>query len=188
MKSLFRITALLGLCVLAWTCNEDEFLTTPPQGVLSQSNLTAREGIDAALISAYSRVDGWAVDWGQDGWGMAGSNWLFGSVTSDDAHKGSEPADGATMQQIELFQWRPSIPQFQGKFVAVYDGIRRANETISLINGNDDLSADDRNRLLGEARFLRGHYHSEAHKMWGSIPYFSEEDVEFRKPNDQDIL
>lgn len=187
MKPLFRISALLGLCVLVWTCNEDEFLTTPPQGVLSADNLTAREGIDAALISAYSRVDGWAADWGQNGWGMAGSNWLFGSVTSDDAHKGSEPADGASSQQIELFQWQPSLDEFQGKFVAVYDGIRRANETISLINGNESLDQADRDRLTGEALFLRAHYHFEAWKMWENVPYFSEEDTDFRKPNDQDI-
>ncbi len=187
MKSLIKFSVLLGLCALVWTCNEDEFLNTPPQGVLSADNLTAREGIDAALISAYSRVDGWATDWGQDGWGMAGSNWVFGSVTSDDTHKGSEPADGVSMQQIELFQWRPSQAELQGKFVALYDGIRRANETISLINGNETLSDEDRNRLTGEALFLRAHYLADAHKVWGNVPYFDETDVDFRKPNDQDI-
>ena len=188
MKSLLKPLALIGLCALAWTCNEDEFLDTPPQGVLSSSNLTARAGIDAALISAYSRADGWAVDWGQSGWGMAGSNWLFGSVASDDAHKGSEPADGVSMQQIELYQWRPSLPELQGKFVAVYDGIRRANETISLINGNEDLDEPTRNRLTGEALFLRAHYHNEAYKMWENVPFFDETDTDFRKPNDEDIF
>ena len=189
MKSLLRLFALCGLGVLLWTCNEDEFLDTPPQGVLAQSNLTAREGIDAALISAYSRTDGWAVDWGRvdSPWGGAGSNWLFGSVTSDDAHKGSEPADGASMQDLEMFIWRPSAGEFQGKFLTVYDGIRRANETIALINGNEDLEQGDRDRLTGEALFLRAHYHADAWKMWQNIPYFTEEDLDFRKPNDQDV-
>ncbi|MTB50950.1 RagB/SusD family nutrient uptake outer membrane protein [Lewinella sp. W8] len=187
MKILIRTFALLGLSVLIWTCSED-FLDTPPQGSLSASNLSAQEGIDAALISAYSRVDGWANDWGQSAWGTSGSNWLFGSVPSDDTHKGSEPADGVTMGQIELFQWRPSLPEFQSKFLVVYDGIRRANETLSLINANENLSQADRDRLTGEARFLRGHYHMEAWKMWENVPYFSEEDTDFRKPNDQDIF
>ena len=148
MKILIRTFALLGLSVLIWTCSED-FLDTPPQGSLSASNLSAQEGIDAALISAYSRVDGWANDWGNSAWGTSGSNWLFGSVASDDTHKGSEPADGATMGQIELFQWRPALPEFQSKFLVVYDGIRRANETLSLINANEDLSQGDRDRLTG---------------------------------------
>jgi hypothetical protein len=189
MKKLFKISVLLGLTVLLWTCNEEEFLNTPPQGALAASNLTAREGIDAALISAYSRVDGWAADWGQGGsWGKAGSNWLFGSVVSDDTHKGSEPADGVEMQQIELFQWRPANGELQGKFLSVFDGIRRANETLTLINGNEALEDAVRNRLTGEALFLRAHFHADAYKIWKNVPYFDETETEFRKPNDQDIL
>lgn len=188
MKSLFRTFALLGLGVLLWTCNEDEFLDTPPQGVLAQSNLTAREGIDAALISAYSRTDGWAQDWGQASvWSIAGSNWLFGSVTSDDAHKGSEPADGASMQDLEMFIWRPSAGEFESKFAILYDGVRRANETLSLINGNTDLDQATRDRLTGEALFLRAHYHADLWKNFQNVPFFTTEDVDFRKPNDQDI-
>lgn len=188
MKSLLKFTALCGLTVLLWTCNEDEFLTTPPQGSLNSESLAAEAGINAALISAYSRVDGWANDWGGSAWGTAGSNWLFGSVTTDDAHKGSEPADGATMQQIESYQWRPSLPEFEAKFKVVYDGIRRANETLRLINGNTDLADDTRQRLTGEARFLRGHYSMDAWKIWKNVPYFLEDETEFRKPNDQDIF
>lgn len=188
MKSILKITALCGLAVLLWTCNEDEFLDTPPQGVLAASNLSAREGIDAALVSAYSRADGWAQDWGQSGWGMAGSNWIFGSVISDDAHKGSEPADGADIQDLELFQWVPSDANITSKFVAVYDGIRRANETLTLINANEELEEDVRNRLTGEALFLRAHYHAEAYKMWVAVPYFDELETNFRKTNDQDIF
>lgn len=187
MKSIFRLVALMGLGVLLWTCNEDEFLTTPPQGVLAASNLSAAEGVNAALISAYSRTDGWAVDWGRSGWGMAGSNWIWGSVTSDDAHKGSEPADGASTQDIELFIWRPSNGDLEGKFVALYDGIRRANETLGLLADNTDLSQADKDRIRGEALFLRAHYHADAWKMWQNIPFYTEEDTDFRKPNDQDV-
>ena len=189
MKVLSRLSLLLVLAFALWTCNEDEFLNTQPQGSLSSSNLTGEEGINAALVSAYSRVDGWAADWGVPGtWGTAGSNWIFGSVTSDDAHKGSEPADGIDIASIELFQWRPSVPEFEGKFTAVYDGVRRANETINLLNGNEDLPQTTKDRLRGEAVFLRGHYHMEAWKMWKNVPYFDETETDFRKANDQDIF
>jgi hypothetical protein len=189
MKSIFKTAALIGLSALLWTCNEDEFLTTAPQGVLSADNLSAREGIDAALISAYSRADGWANDGGRgSNWGKAGSNWIFGSVTSDDAHKGSEPADGGSVQDLELFLWRPSDGDLEGKFIALYDGIRRANETLGLIAANTDISQGDKDRLVGEATFLRGHYHAEAWKMWQNVPYYTELDEDFRKPNDQDIF
>ena len=189
MKVLSRITMLLVLAVMVWACNEDEFLSTPPQGVLSSDNLSGEEGINAALVSAYSRVDGWAVDWGIPGtWGTAGSNWIFGSVTSDDTHKGSDPADNLEVELIEKFQWRPSLVDFEGKFIVLYDGIRRANETLTLIANNTDLDQGTRDRLRGEALFLRGHYHQEAWKMWKNVPYFDENERDFRKANDQDIF
>ena len=36
--------------------------------------------------------------------------------------------------------------------------------------------------IEGEATFLRAHYHFEAWRMWGNIPYFRETDTDFRKP------
>ena len=188
MKQVFKLTALCGLAVLLWTCSEEEFLDTPPQGVLAASNLANREGIDAALISAYSRLDGWAADWGTNGWsGMAANNWVFGSITTDDAHKGSEPSDNAPLQEIELYQWNPSIPDIQARFLVMYDGIRRANETLTLLQSNEDIGDDDRNRLRGEAVFLRAYYHADAYKHWGMVPYFDEASEDFNIPNDQDI-
>ena len=189
MKSLCKIAALCCLSVLLWTCSED-FLETNPQGTLNSQSLADENGINLALVSAYSRLDGWASDWGQvpSPWGMSGSNWIFGSVASDDAHKGSEPTDGPTITQVELYQWRPNIPSLESKFAAVYDGIRRANETIALINANTELSDDVRNRLMGEAKFLRGHYHMEAWKVWKNVPFIEEDQTDFKEPNDQDIL
>ncbi|MBB4078697.1 tetratricopeptide (TPR) repeat protein [Lewinella aquimaris] len=187
MKIISYLSALCCLVLLAWSCSED-FLDTPPQGVLAESNLTAQEGIEAALISAYTRLDGWNNDWGNNAWGGAASNYLFASVPSDDTHKGSEPADGVEAQQVELYQWNPSNPDFQSKFLFMYDGVRRANETLSLLAGNTDISDSDRNRIAGEARFLRGHYHMELWKIWKNVPYFSEADEDLRKPNDQDIF
>ena len=189
MKSIIKLAALCCFCVLFWTCS-DEFLETPPQGSLNEQSLADENGINLALISAYSRLDGWAQDWGNvpSPWGMSGSNWIFGSVTSDDAHKGSEPTDGPTLTDVELFNWAPNIPALESKFLAVYDGVRRANETITLISNNEDLNDNTRTQLLAEARFLRGHFHMEAWKVWKNVPFVPEGVTEFRIPNDADIL
>src|SRR5947208_17112411 len=48
----------------------------------------------------------------------------------------------------------------------------------------------DANSIKGEALFLRAHYHFEAYRMWGHIPYYFETDTTpvtlggFRKAND----
>ena len=184
MKIFYKLSALTGLCLLIWTCSDD-FLVTEPQGVFSEANLTASEGIEAVLVSAYSRLDGFAND--GNGWGAAASNYVFASVASDDSHKGSQPGDQDDQILLERFQWRSNNPLFLNKFTAVYDGIRRANETLTLLSANETLSEEDRNRIRGEAVFLRAHYHMEGWKVFKNIPYFDEMEENLRKPNDQDI-
>ncbi len=184
MKIFYKISAVLGLCLLIWTCSED-FLVTPPQGVLSESNLTAQEGIEAVLVSAYSRLDGYAG--AGNGWGAAASNYVFASVASDDSHKGSQPGDQDDQILLERYQWRSNNPLLLNKFEAAYDGVRRANETLQLLDANETLNEADRNRIRGEAVFLRAHYHLELWKVFKKVPYFDETEEQLRKPNDQDI-
>lgn len=47
----------------------------------------------------------------------------------------------------------------------------------------DEIPAADAKSIEGEALFLRAHYHFEAYRMWGNIPYYREDDTDFRKPN-----
>ncbi len=175
-----------GLTCLVIACSE-EFLDGPPQGVLDQNTLANQFGVEANLIAAYSILDGRA-NFG--GWGAAGSNWIFGSVASDDAYKGSEPGDQQPASDVELYQWSTGGADgyLNDKWSMVYEGISRANATLTLLNrvqenNPEEVSADDADRIAGEAKFLRAHYHFEAWKFWGRIPYYTEADVDFRKAN-----
>ena len=95
--------AVFGVCSLGLliSCNED-FLDAPPQGALDSGTLGNEFGVESSLIAAYSLLDGFG-NFG--GWGAAGSNWIFGSVASDDAYKGSEPGDQQASTDVELYQW-----------------------------------------------------------------------------------
>lgn len=172
---------------LFFACSED-FLNAPPQGALDEGTLSNKAGVEASLISAYSVLDGWANTWGLGApWPQAGSNWVFGSVTSDDAYKGSEPGDQGEITSIELFQWTPQLSYFNAKFRILYEGIARANATNKLLAKASDISPEDQARIQGEVAFLRAHYHFDGWKMWGNIPYMTEEDTDFKKPNTEDI-
>lgn len=182
---------LIGATLVGGTffaaCSED-FLDAPAQGSLDNLTLANQAGVEAALISAYSMLDGWNADWGvfNPPWGGAGSNWIWGSVPTDEAYKGSEPGDQGEVQQVELFQWAPGNGYFNVKFRALYEGIARANATLKLAASVTDLA--EGNRIAGEARFLRAHYHFDAWKMWKNVPYYTEADEDFRKPNTEDIV
>ena len=167
--------------MVIYACS-DKFLEVAPQAALSQSNLTGIEGIDAALISAYSMLDGWNGNTAQNPWGGQQTNYMFGDIMSDDAYKGSEPTDFPDWEVLEKFTWTSTHPLFNEKFLADYEGIARANAALGLALAGD-ISDAEKNRIVGEARFLRAHFHFDLYKMFGFVPYYTEEDVDFKKSN-----
>jgi hypothetical protein len=127
--------------------------------------------------------------WGA--WGSAASNWVWGSATSDDAYKGSEASDQPPITDLEMYLWSTggSDDYLNDKWRHSYEGIVRANATIKLMDDvlaekPDEISQSDQNGIRGEAIFLRAHYHFEAWRLWGNIPYFTEADTTFYKSND----
>lgn len=192
MKTLskYKVALLAALVVVAtgflYGC--DDFLAAPPQAALDEITLANAQGVEGTLIAAYRSLD-WNTGVG-GAWGSAASNWVWGSVTSDDAYKGSEPDDQPNITDIELFNWTTGLTNnyLNDKWRAVYEGVNRTNATIRLLNqvlenSPGELTDDDANGIRGEALFLRAHYHFEAWRMWQNIPYYREDDEDFRKTN-----
>jgi hypothetical protein len=181
----FVVGGFVVLAGVAYGCSD--FLTEPPRGQLDELTLANRQGVEATLIGAYRMLGGWTGAVG--GWGAAASNWPFGSVTSDDAYKGSEASDQPAINPIEIYQWGAGGAEsyFNDKWRSVYEGVTRANSTLRLLSEVEqkpgELTPDEASSIRGEALFLRAHFHFEAWKMWRNIPYYTEDDTDFRKPN-----
>jgi starch-binding outer membrane protein, SusD/RagB family len=184
---LLRGTACLILVAGAtYACSD--FLDTPPQGALDEQTLANKAGVEGTLIAAYR-----ALDWNNGvggGWGNSASNWVWGSVTSDDAYKGSEASDQPAATDIELYNWSTGNADtyLNEKWRGSYEGVVRANATIRLLNKvveekPAEISEADQDGIRGEALFLRAHYHFEAWQMWANIPYYTEDDTDFRETN-----
>jgi len=182
-NKIFLILLLIGLSTVA--C-KDKFTTLPAVGSLSDEALQNEQGVDLLLTGAYSALTAVrANDIGNE-WGRAADNWTS-DVVSDDAHKGSTDDDQADLKELELMNWATSNGYFLAKWGVIFAGINRANAVISLINSIPD---EDLSTQLSEARFLRGHFNFDLQKMWGNVPYISEENytnTEFNQPNTGDI-
>lgn len=193
MKTLIKkYRFLLGAALIvlmastAYSCKD--FLNQPPQGSLDENTLANANGVEGALIAAYRALD-WNFGVG-GGWGNTASNWVWGSVPSDDAYKGSEATDQPAITDIELYNWTTgqSDGYINDMWRGMYEGVNRANSTIKLLdqiqaNQPGEISDADAESIRGEALFLRAHYHFEAWLMWENIPYYTEEDDTFRKTN-----
>jgi len=159
-----------------------------PQGTLDQSILANASGVEGSLVAAYRALDCTSVI--QANWGCAASNWVWGNVAAGDSYKGSDITDQPPINDIELYHWgTPDAETYlTEKWRITYEGIARANATLRLLKQVQTanaaaFSAADAKSIAGEAIFLRAHYHFEAWRMWGNIPYYREDDLDFRKAN-----
>lgn len=169
-KKVFGIAAIIVASFM--TACDDEFLTTEPKGVVGQRSLESKKGVDALLIGAYSLLDG--VGSGNTSWHSAVTNWVYGAVASDDTYKGTDAGDQPEITFIETYNWLPTNNHFRGKWRHVYDGIARSNDVLLVMANAKDMTDDEKAQVTAEARFLRGHYHFEAKKMWNMVPYIDE--------------
>jgi hypothetical protein len=200
MKTLLRSKLVIAAAVLttlgAITFACSDFLDQPAQGTVDEATLATRTGVEGSLLAAYRSLDCSSSSAGS--WGCAASNWVWGSVPSGDAYKGSNLGDQQPINSIETYNWSvaESDDYINQKWAQVFEGVSRANATIRLLDKvvaekPAELSQADQDGIRGEATFLRAHYHFEAYRMWGSnteggtggIPYYREGDLDFRKTN-----
>lgn len=156
------------LMMVAVSCS-DEFLEVAPTGQLAEAQLTTLAGLEAALIAAYSQVNG-------RGNRLASpSNWVWGSIRGGDANKGTDPGDFSTINPIQRFEINAASGEVGSKWNGAYEGIARANNVLRLMmNKAADVTPADEARISAQARFLRAHYYFELKRDYGNTPYVDE--------------
>ena len=163
MKSPRLSLALLAALALA-TAGCQKFLDQPvlgqyEAGQFFTSNTNAVLAVNAAYVPLSFRD--------------AASNplWVLGDVASDDAVKGSNPGDQADFENIDNFNITPTNAAVEAMWKRYYDGIFRCNVvTDGLPASNAAVSAEVRQQVLGQARFLRAYYYFQLTTIYGRIP------------------
>jgi hypothetical protein len=192
MKKIIILSSTLFL-VLISSCS-DSFLDVKPKAVLTGSALQNSKGVNSLLTAAYALLDGWATAEGAyRSYQVGADNWVYGSVASDDAYKGTISGDQPPISLIEQENIASDNIYFRGKWRGMYDGIARTNDVLQNLAQATDISAADAAEITAEARFLRGFFHSELLKMYRNVPYIDEtiydpNNLESTKiPNNTDI-
>ncbi|NQX38310.1 Starch-binding associating with outer membrane [Pedobacter steynii] len=80
-------------------------------------------------------------------------------------------------REVSHYYYLAGNSYFYGTWSTLYNGIDRANIVIErigkmdLYTGGTPAQKADLNRMLGEAKFLRGFYYSELIRLWGDVPF-----------------
>jgi hypothetical protein len=172
-----RAAALLGLLLTtALTPGCKDFLDKQPLGTTTQDNLFKDPTNAVQAINAVYDVTGWdqGPKWGDpNGQYVAQTfEWAFGDLMTDDSEKGgSSPSDFLPLIQLKSWNIPPSNGLVTTLWVHSFTGIARANTVINNIDAGT-IDGALKNRLKGEALFLRAYFYFNLVKGFGGVPLF----------------
>ncbi|MDW7690639.1 RagB/SusD family nutrient uptake outer membrane protein [Flammeovirgaceae bacterium SG7u.111] len=176
MKNTFIYIFLTTAFLFTASCS-DTFLDETPYGEIDPDNMTDPENVEGAIVAAYSVLNG-QFDGASSAFNSPASNWSFGDVMSDDSYKGGGgTGDQNQIHQMEIFNINPTITDIQRKWGALYEGVKRTNVAIQLLEQSSDFDASLKSVRMGELHFLRGHYYFELKRIYNQIPYIDESAV-----------
>ncbi|GHT70441.1 hypothetical protein FACS189455_0130 [Bacteroidia bacterium] len=193
MNKIVKYVWMLGTAVaLFGSCSDDSFYAVPIefQGAkdVFTDSIKAGRFINNAYTEQPADVAG-SFNW-MDG------NAMFASVTDEAMHIQSNKSSQSAAQRMSAGNWNPSNMRYYrssdgageiGRWMkwGGYHGNRKANTAIKYIPLLPTrYSQRYRDRLMGEAVFLRAIQHFHLFQMWGGIPIV---DVSFEASDDVQI-
>ncbi|WP_299576975.1 RagB/SusD family nutrient uptake outer membrane protein [uncultured Sunxiuqinia sp.] len=155
------------------SCTNDWF-EIKPKGQGSPATLTSKTGIEYLLTGTYAVVDGTHLPTDGAVWASAVSNWVWGSVASDDAYKGSDYGDQATINPVEAFTADADNGYVANHWQGLFDGVIRANDVLRYLPETEDMNETEKLQAEAQAKFLRAHFYVELTMVHGKVPYIDE--------------
>ena len=162
MKTYIKIITISGLMTLVLSSCKKDFLERPPISNLTSENAIYNEETALAVIrGAYARLRTQKV---------YGNNYvMMTEVASDDA---TNADDGGNDEGFDNFTTNSTFPEFQSFWQGTYEGVQRANNAIDVLKDSKYLSENDRQIVVGEAKFLRAYYNWLLVTMFGEVPLY----------------
>lgn len=161
-KYSIKLVALLVSIFILTGCAK-EFLDVKPEGQITpEGYYSTPERAKELVNSIYNNM----LQWDEHTFSWIG----ISSISSDDADKGSSAGDtGADKDKLDNFTEGASDISVEEIWVANYRGITRANLALSVLP-RIAIEQSLKNRLMGEAKFLRAYYYWNLVRTYGGVP------------------
>lgn len=164
-KKIIIISALFASTIAINSCRTD-LLDVEPTASVSTQDLALYNN-DAGAESFVNSIYAKFLDWN-----MSSFSWIgITNILSDDADKGSSPGDsGSDKDLLDAINITATTPSFNEIWKAYYQGINRANQALSYLPQLNNADQNLRNRLTGEAKFLRAFMYFTLVRGWDDVP------------------
>jgi hypothetical protein len=158
MKNIYKILIIIPLI---FACSEDLLDLEPTQQPLVENYYKDENDALATLTSCYGMLT-WMEFFGVIDEGD-GRYFMLIEGVSDDANTESTIYSDLTFTAAD--------GDVDGMFMICFNGIHRCNKLLEVLPGIE-MSSGLKDRITGEAKFLRGLFYWFAVTMWGDMPIF----------------
>ncbi len=165
-KKYIIAAAFLILGAVNQSCS-NEFIDVSPTEKIPEAALgeiyNNNEGANSLVTAIYAKF----LDWNMSTFAWIGVT----SIVSDDADKGSSPSDsGSDKDVLDALNFNAATPSFKELFASNYQGINRCNQALKYLPQLDKADSQLRQRLTGEAKFLRAFMYFTLVRSFGGVP------------------
>jgi len=165
-KYIFKVIVVVTATLTMISCQD--WLTAPSPGVTKlndffTSGTTAIQSVNAAYMPLMWEFNATYFP-----------EWFIGDVVSDDALKGGQSVgDMSIVYDMENFKTATNNAYLLDFYRAQYQGIGRCNlvlDEVPSMSNDSVLNTSLKNRLIGEAKFLRAMYYFRLVRIFGGVP------------------
>jgi len=159
----FNLLEVIVAATLFYGCSDD-FLNKTKLGTLTSENFFVTEN-DAfqSVVAAYSDLKDYRY---------SATVWCFGDVLSEDATYSGTDDDVQGFALMESYKYPADHARILDRWQILFRGVNKANQAIDGISKMDAalFKTQNKNRLMGEALFLRAYYYHELVIAFGDVP------------------
>lgn len=165
-KKYIIAAAFLILGAVNQSCSND-FIDVSPTEAIPESAFGEIYNNDDGANSLVTAIYAKFLDWNMSTFAWIGVT----SIVSDDADKGSSASDsGSDKDILDALTFTASTPSFKELFASNYQGINRCNQALKYLPQLDKANPELRQRLAGEAKFLRAFMYFTLVRSFGGVP------------------
>lgn len=160
-------TLSVGILLLTNSCTD--VLDQTPQHVIAETNFwKTGSDAEATIVASYDRLQA-----------LSDGNIIAPSVQSDEATSITNNDRYDEFDRNNILADNPRVEQYWERN---YSGIHRVNDILKRVPGIEDptFASTDRERILGEAYFLRAYFYFNLVRTYGGVPLITEPYTTFK--------
>ncbi|MFT4221982.1 RagB/SusD family nutrient uptake outer membrane protein [Dysgonomonas sp.] len=169
MRKYKYIIAALLVTFVSFGCTSAFLDVDPTTEVPMEDYYDTEEKITKGLVSAYG-----PLQWPDFVFGQYAPLSFVSDVMSDDVRVGGANANDITYLSLMRSFSATGDYTCSSLWVVFYSGVYRANLVINNMDNVKDISPSNKKKTLAEAHTLRAYNYYWLWKLWGNIPYYTE--------------